>query len=53
MNGKRNTASKHTLKAHNQYYDRLFDNTVKGVEASADKESRVWCLCSRYAEECG
>lgn len=41
---KGNSASKHTFKAHNQYYDRLFGNTAKGVEASTDK--RELCLVS-------
>lgn len=51
MDGKRNTASKHTLKAHNQYYDRLFVNTVKGVRASTHKARALsGFLCCHHTE---
>lgn len=49
MNSKRN--SKHTLvHTHNQYYDRLFGNSMEGVEASTDdwQKRAVFGLCGMW-----
>lgn len=52
MSGKRNTASKHTLIAHNQYFDRLFGNVERCWGFGRQKRAVFSFVFSLHTEKC-